>query len=364
MGVAPNSPPHPRPGVVPSRERAVSAATTTGIAMRSPPVGPCDRRRGSCVKKCLPQLLGGVERLGVRGRRKRYEIHPLSAVHGPAIGVTLKRRAWTGICIRSELKRARRERTTPPPRREPTRWRYSPGVLEGRTTSTPLCAVIRNTDTRSRIQQAPDAGRATPGTLATGARGGGASPGRLTAWSSPLAEPGPGGAGIAVAESRHRRCLTPRPSGPGASWRPGRLGVGGCVLTVEGMPGRGAPDFGQCGGDLSHTFCHPRGGGMAFGAGNPALRRARPTTLPGGGRGAHRHQPHRRLGGITNGMPVEFEVVFPPPRRPLHFQTPGPPDLSAMEGVNPWVLLRALPVTRRPPPPWPPAGAGAGLRST
>ena len=75
--------------------------------------------------------------------------------HGPAIGVTLEG-APAGLAldwdfIRAELKRrAPGQDDTSTPRREADEVEVLSGVFEGRTTGTPLCVVIRNTDTRSR----------------------------------------------------------------------------------------------------------------------------------------------------------------------------------------------------------------------
>ena len=83
----------------------------------------------------------------------RYTIFGES--HGPAIGVTLEG-VPAGLeldldFIRSELaRRAPGQNAMTTARTEADEPEILSGVFEGKTTGTPLCAVIFNTDTRSR----------------------------------------------------------------------------------------------------------------------------------------------------------------------------------------------------------------------
>ena len=75
--------------------------------------------------------------------------------HGPAIGVVLEG-VPSGLVVDMDFIRAELQRRAPgqnalsTARREADEPEILSGVFEGRTTGTPLCAVIRNTDTRSR----------------------------------------------------------------------------------------------------------------------------------------------------------------------------------------------------------------------
>ena len=75
--------------------------------------------------------------------------------HGPAIGVVLEH-VPSGIAVDMDFIRAEMARRAPgkspmsTARREPDEPHILSGVFEGKTTGTPLCAVIENTDTRSK----------------------------------------------------------------------------------------------------------------------------------------------------------------------------------------------------------------------
>ncbi len=75
--------------------------------------------------------------------------------HGPAIGVVLEG-APSGIQLDMDLIRGELARRAPgknefsTTRKETDEVRILSGVFEGRTTGTPICAIIENTDTRSR----------------------------------------------------------------------------------------------------------------------------------------------------------------------------------------------------------------------
>ena len=250
------------------------------------------------------------------------------------------------------------------------------GVFEGRTTGTPLCVVIRNTDTRSRdynkLRDMPRPGHADyTGQLRYGGfndyRGGGHFSGRLTAplvFAGAVAKLALGERGITVTarvsniggisdptpEQARARILEAKREGDS---------VGGCVrCTVEGMPaGRGAPDFGcNVEGIFSqYLFAIPAVKGIAFGAGFgfAAMQGSEandPFCLEGGAVRTATNHTGGVNGGITNGMPVEFEVVFRP--TPSISKSQRTVSLSAMEERelvvegrhDPCVVLRAVPV--------------------
>ena len=83
----------------------------------------------------------------------RYTIFGES--HGPAIGVTLEG-VPAGLALDMDLLRSELARRAPgqnamtTARKEKDEPEILSGVFEGKTTGTPLCAVIFNTDTRSR----------------------------------------------------------------------------------------------------------------------------------------------------------------------------------------------------------------------
>ena len=263
--------------------------------------------------------------------------------HGPEIGVVLTG-VPAGIALdwdfilsemarrapgQSALSTARKEADTP---------EVVSGVFEGKTTGAPLCAIIQNTDTRSRdyeeLRRKPRPSHADYAAfVASGGfrdyRGGGHFSGRLTA---PLVFAG------AVA----KQVLKPR--GITVSARISMLGgvkdpsqsqiedivlsakqagdsVGGTIAcTVEGMPaGLGAPDFGcNVEGIFSqYLFAVPAVKGVAFGAGF-ALASMRgseandPFYMDGDTVKTRTNNAGGVNGGITNGMPITFEAVLRP----------------------------------------------------
>ena len=263
--------------------------------------------------------------------------------HGPEIGVVLTG-VPAGIALdwdfilsemarrapgQSALSTARKEADTP---------EVVSGVFEGKTTGAPLCAIIQNTDTRSRdyeeLRRKPRPSHADYAAfVASGGfrdyRGGGHFSGRLTA---PLVFAG------AVA----KQVLKPR--GITVSARISMLGgvkdpsqsqiedivlsakqagdsVGGTIAcTVEGMPaGLGAPDFGcNVEGIFSqYLFAVPAVKGVAFGAGF-ALASMRGSEandafyMDGDTVKTRTNNAGGVNGGITNGMPITFEAVLRP----------------------------------------------------
>lgn len=263
--------------------------------------------------------------------------------HGPAIGVTL-----TGVpagveldldFIRSELERRRPgQNALSTARNEADEPEILSGVFEGRTTGTPLCAIIRNGDTRSKdYSQLKICPRPSHGDYAGSVRyagcndyrGGGHFSGRLTA---PLVFAG------AVAK------LILRQRGVEVSGRISMVGgvenptpeqveevvlaakaegdsVGGAIAcAVAGLPaGCGAPDFGcNVEGIFSqYLFAVPAVKAVAFGAGFEFARMRGsqandPFYMDNGAVKTRTNHAGGVNGGITNGMPVTFEVAIRP----------------------------------------------------
>ena len=263
--------------------------------------------------------------------------------HGPEIGVVL-----TGVpagialdrdfILREMARRAPGQSALSTARKEADIPEIVSGVFEGKTTGAPLCAVIQNTDTRSRdyeeLRRKPRPSHADYAAfVASGGfrdyRGGGHFSGRLTA---PLVF-----AGAVAKQVLSERGIT-------VSARIARLGgmqdptekqiedtilsvkrdgdsVGGTIAcAVEGMPaGLGGPDFGcNVEGIFSqHLFAVPAVKGVAFGAGF-ALADMRgseandPFYMDGEAVKTRTNNAGGVNGGITNGMPITFEVVLRP----------------------------------------------------
>ena len=309
----------------------------------------------------------------------RYTIFGES--HGPAIGVTLEG-VPAGIeldwaFIRSELaRRAPGKDPTSTPRKEADEPEVLSGLFEGRTTGTPLCAVIRNTDTRSKdysqLKDMPRPGHADyTGQVRYGGyndyRGGGHFSGRLTA---PLVFAGAvaklvlkeRGIGVTARVSQIAGIQDPTPEQAQAAILEAKAeqdSVGGCIrCAVTGMPaGVGAPDFGcNVEGIFSqHLFAVPAVKGIAFGAGFgfAAMRGSEANDafcLENGQVRTRTNHTGGVNGGITNGMPVEFEVVFRPtpsisrPQQTVSLSRMEETELTIEGRHDPCVVLRALPV--------------------
>ncbi len=299
--------------------------------------------------------------------------------HGPAVGVVL-----TGVppgveldwnFIRSEM--ARRAPGGSPlstSRKEEDQVRVLSGVFQGKTTGTPLCAEIENTDLRSgdyeelRTRPRPSHGDYA-GSVASGGcqdyRGGGHFSGRLTA---PLVFAGAvakhllasrevfihaeiscvGGIRNPSREQMSQVILSAKEAGDS---------VGGTIsCTVTGLPaGFGAPDFG-CNAEgifSQYLFAVPAVKGVEFGAGFQlaGMRGSEandPFYMENGRVRTRTNHSGGINGGITNGMPVEFTAVLrPTPSIALEQETV---DLSTGENVSltiqgrhdPCILPRAV----------------------
>lgn len=301
--------------------------------------------------------------------------------HGPAIGVTLEG-VPSGIevdmdFIRAELKRrAPGQNAMSTARKEADEPEILSGVFEGHTTGTPLCAIIRNTDTRSKdyakLKDLPRPSHADySGFVRYGGfndyRGGGHFSGRLTA---PLVFAGAlaklilrqkevfvssyisllGGVEDPTPEQVEEQILAAKAEGDS---------VGGAIAcAVEGLrPGLGAPDL-DCNVEgifARHLFAVPAVKGVAFGAGfGFACMRGSEANDPfymDGDKVRTRGNCSGGInGGITNGMPVTFEVAIrPTPSIALEQETvnlaEGTDARLVIEGRHdPCIVQRALPV--------------------
>ena len=329
--------------------------------------------------------------------------------HGPAIGVVLED-VPSGVEL--DLDRIGREMARRAPgksllstaRKEADQPELLSGVFEGKTTGTPLCAIIRNGDQHSgdyaAIRYLARPGHADyTGQVRYGGfqdyRGGGHFSGRLTA---PLVFAGAVakqilarqgiyvGAHISQIEGLKDRSfleegleLTPElfeilaakefptlDDGQGQQMQQAILtarqqqdSVGGAIqCAILGLePGVGAPDLGRnVEGILAkHMFAVPAVKGIAFGAGFncAAMRGSRYNDTPymEAGRVKTRTNFNGGVnGGITNGMPVIFEVAVRP--TPSISQPQETVDMAKGENAviaikgrhDPCVVHRAVPV--------------------
>ena len=324
--------------------------------------------------------------------------------HGPAIGVVLEG-VPSGVeldmtAIQREMERRRPGRNNlSTARNEGDVPRILSGVFQGKTTGTPLCAVIENGDQHSGDYEATKH-LARPGHADWPAhvryngcndyRGGGHFSGRLTA---PLVFAGavakqilaPKGIKIgahissvygindAVAEDTDSLLAVADKDFPvlddacGEEMRQAILeakeeqdSVGGSIeCMVFGLPaGLGSPDFGlNVEGIFSqHLFAVPAVKAVGFGAGTAfSLMRGSEANDPlyvdeDGAVRAEQNNAGGVNGGITNGMPVVFEVTMRP--TPSIARTQFTVDMEKMENAelelkgrhDPCVVHRAVPV--------------------
>lgn len=329
--------------------------------------------------------------------------------HGPAIGVVLED-VPSGLAL--DLERIAFELSRRAPgrspfstaRKEADRPEILSGLFAGKTTGTPLCAIIRNGDQHSGDYAAIRA-LARPGHADyTGHvrykgfqdyRGGGHFSGRLTAplvFAGAVAKQVLAGHGICVGAHISQIegvkdasflddgvALSPElfqalaakdfptlDEGRGGEMQQAILtakgeqdSVGGVIqCAVLGLePGVGAPDLGRnVEGVLArHMFAVPAVKGIAFGAGFScaAMRGSRYNDTPymDGGRVRTRTNFNGGVnGGITNGMPVVFEVAVRPtpsisqPQETVDMEK-GENAVIAIKGRHdPCVVHRAVPV--------------------
>ena len=332
----------------------------------------------------------------------RYSIFGES--HGPAIGVVLEG-VPAGLeldldAIRFDLsRRAPGKNALSTARKEADEPRILSGVFEDRTTGAPLCAVMENTDTRSGdYSRTRDLARPGHADYAAHARyggfndyrGGGHFSGRLTAplvfaggvAKQVLAQKGVRvGAHISAVYGVSDDALEDWDSlkavadkefpvlndEKGGSMQEAILeakndldSVGGAIeCGVFGLPpGLGAPDFGQNAEGVfsQYLFAVPAVKAVAFGAGVAfALMRGSEANDPlyvddDGSIKAEQNCAGGVNGGITNGMPLVFEVTMRP--TPSIARRQFTVDLAKKENAvleltgrhDPCVVHRAVPV--------------------
>ncbi len=324
--------------------------------------------------------------------------------HGPAIGVTL-----TGVPAGLELdwaaiekdmaRRAPGKSPLATARKEADQVQVLSGVFEGKTTGSPLCAMIPNTDTRS-ADYSKTRDLARPGHADYPAhiryqgfndyRGGGHFSGRLTAplvFAGAIAKQILAQRGITVGahissiygvndealedwDTLSRVADKDFPvlnDEKGQEMQEAILeakeeqdSVGGSIeCGVFGLPaGYGSPDFGENAEGIfsQYLFAVPAVKAVAFGAGTAfSLMRGSEANDPlyvdeTGNVGAEQNCAGGINGGITNGMPLVFEVTMRP--TPSIARTQFTIDMSRMENAqlelqgrhDPCVVPRAVPV--------------------
>jgi len=324
--------------------------------------------------------------------------------HGPAIGVTL-----TGVPAGLELdwaaiekdmaRRAPGKSPLATARKEADQVQVLSGVFEGKTTGSPLCAMIANTDTRS-ADYSKTRDLARPGHADYPAhvryqgfndyRGGGHFSGRLTAplvfagaiAKQILAQRGiTVGAHISSIYGVNDEALEDWDTLKGVADKDFPVlddekgqemqeaileakeeqdSVGGSIeCGVFGLPaGYGSPDFGENAEGIfsQYLFAVPAVKAVAFGAGTAfSLMRGSEANDPlyvdeQGQVGAEQNCAGGINGGITNGMPLVFEVTMRP--TPSIARTQFTIDMNRMENAelelqgrhDPCVVPRAVPV--------------------
>ncbi len=323
--------------------------------------------------------------------------------HGPAIGVVLED-VPAGLVldmefIRSELGRRRPGKDAlSTQRQEADEPEILSGVFEGKTTGTPLCAVIRNSDQHSgdyeRLRTLPRPGHADFAGFVrydgcNDYRGGGHFSGRLTA---PLVFAGAVakqilketgifvGAHISSIYGVNDTALDDvsqlygvaakdfpvLDDAAGEEMKAAILeareqedSVGGSIeCVVDGMPaGLGAPDFGQNGEGIfsQYLFAVPAVKAVAFGAGVAfSLMRGSegndPIVKDGERIVTRTNHAGGFNGGVTNGMPVVFEVTLRPtpsialPQETVDLSTGEETEIEVTGRHDPCIVHRAVPV--------------------
>ena len=301
--------------------------------------------------------------------------------HGPAIGVVLEG-VPAGLELDLDFMRAQLARRAPgqnamtTARKEADEPELLSGVFEDRTTGGPLCAVIFNTDTRSRdyakLKDLPRPGHADYAGFVryrgcNDYRGGGHFSGRLTAplvFAGAVAQQVLGGHGVTVAAriSNVAGIADPTPEEMEAAILAAKAdldSVGGRIAcAVTGLPaGLGAPDFGcNVEGIFSqYLFAVPavKAVGFGLGTGFADLRGSQandPFYMDGDTVRTRTNHAGGVNGGITNGMPVTFEVTIRP--TPSIAKEQDTVDLSSHADASlaitgrhdPCIVPRAVPV--------------------
>ena len=323
--------------------------------------------------------------------------------HGPAIGVVLEG-VPAGLAL--DLEQVQKELDRRKPGQDPTATARKEsdlvevlsGVFEGKTTGAPLAMVIRNSDQHSKDYESirytprPSHGDYAGFIKSRGAqdyRGGGHFSGRLTA---PLVAAGAvakqvlAGRGVQVgahissiygicdaaledpAELKEvaAKAFPVLNDGKGEEMRQAILeakgeqdSVGGAIeCAVTGLPaGLGAPDFG-CNVEgifAQYLFAVPAVKGIEFGAGVAfSLMRGSeandPFAVEDGRVVTKTNHAGGINGGITNGMPVTFEVTIRPtpsislPQESVDLRTGEETEIEIHGRHDPCIVPRAVPV--------------------
>jgi len=323
--------------------------------------------------------------------------------HGPAIGVVLEG-VPAGLALDLEAVQRELDRRAPgkdptaTARRESDTVRVLSGVFDGKTTGAPLCMVIQNSDQHSADYEAirwtprPSHGDYAGFIASKGCldyRGGGHFSGRLTAplvaagavARQLLAERGVwvgahisaiyGVTDAALDDVEALRGLAGKPfpvlnDARGEEMRQAILeakndldSVGGSIeCAVVGLPaGLGGPDFGRNveGIFSQYLFAVPAVKAVGFGAGVAlAYMRGSEANDPFGvedGRVLTKTNNAGGVnGGITNGMPVTFEVTMRPtpsialPQESVDLRTGAETEIEIRGRHDPCVVVRAVPV--------------------
>ena len=301
--------------------------------------------------------------------------------HGPAIGVVLEG-VPAGLELDLDFIRAQLARRAPgqnamtTARKEADEPELLSGVFEDRTTGGPLCAVIFNTDTRSRdyakLKDLPRPGHADYAGFVryrgcNDYRGGGHFSGRLTAplvFAGAVAQQVLGGHGVTVAARISNVAGIPDPTpeemeGAILAAKADGDSVGGRIAcAVTGLPaGLGDPDFGcNVEGIFSqYLFAVPavKAVGFGLGTGFAEVRGSQandPFYMDGGTVRTRTNHAGGINGGITNGMPVTFEVTIRPTpsigreQDTVDLSTGSDAKLSVTGRHDPCILPRAVPV--------------------
>ena len=301
--------------------------------------------------------------------------------HGPAIGVVI-----TGLpsglaldmdAVAAEMaRRAPGQDKTSTPRKEKDAVEILSGLFEGKTTGTPLCGVIYNTDTRSKdyskLKDLPRPSHADyTASIRYGGysdyRGGGHFSGRLTAplvFAGAVAKQLLAQQGIEIASGISVLGGVKDPTAEQIeeiilAAKADCDSVGGAIsCSVSGVPaGFGSPDLGENAEGIfaKHLFAVPGVKGIEFGAGFAfaSMRGSEgndPFCMEGDTVKTATNHAGGINGGITNGMPLTFRVAMrPTPSIAKQQQTVS---LSAktnetlvIEGRHdPCIVKRALPV--------------------
>ena len=301
--------------------------------------------------------------------------------HGPAIGVVLEG-VPAGLELDLDFIRAQLARRAPgqnamtTARKEADEPELLSGVFEDRTTGGPLCAVIFNADTRSRdyakLKDLPRPGHADYAGFVryrgcNDYRGGGHFSGRLTAplvFAGAVAQQVLGGHGVTVAARISNVAGIPDPTpeemeGAILAAKADGDSVGGRIAcAVTGLPaGLGDPDFGcNVEGIFSqYLFAVPavKAVGFGLGTGFAEIRGSQandPFYMDGGTVRTRTNHAGGINGGITNGMPVTFEVTIRPTpsigreQDTVDLSTGADAKLSVTGRHDPCILPRAVPV--------------------